>query len=122
FSSRRRHTRSKRDWSSDVCSSDLSDTAVRAGGRQEDLCFRVVFGKDSRGQPLWNRVVQRDGLVKVRVGHDIEDWREGFIVHDVGLLRHAHYGGLDVEGLPGGIHQAGLATDECITALFLGGL
>src|SRR5699024_9053095 len=28
FSSRRRHTRSKRDWSSDVCSSDLAD-----GGR-----------------------------------------------------------------------------------------
>src|SRR5437868_13009285 len=25
FSSRRRHTRSKRDWSSDVCSSDLKD-------------------------------------------------------------------------------------------------
>src|SRR5699024_11432262 len=25
FSSRRRHTRSKRDWSSDVCSSDLFD-------------------------------------------------------------------------------------------------
>src|SRR5699024_11773788 len=25
FSSRRRHTRSKRDWSSDVCSSDLLD-------------------------------------------------------------------------------------------------
>src|SRR5699024_11991142 len=25
FSSRRRHTRSKRDWSSDVCSSDLAD-------------------------------------------------------------------------------------------------
>src|SRR5699024_11786672 len=26
FSSRRRHTRSKRDWSSDVCSSDLTPT------------------------------------------------------------------------------------------------
>src|SRR5699024_11861760 len=26
FSSRRRHTRSKRDWSSDVCSSDLEGT------------------------------------------------------------------------------------------------
>src|SRR5699024_11669892 len=26
FSSRRRHTRSKRDWSSDVCSSDLEVT------------------------------------------------------------------------------------------------
>src|SRR5207249_7892348 len=33
-SSRRRHTRSKRDWSSDVCSSDL--------GRQE-LCSRFLF-------------------------------------------------------------------------------
>src|SRR5207249_8009901 len=28
FSSRRRHTRSKRDWSSDVCSSDLDDWGV----------------------------------------------------------------------------------------------
>src|SRR5699024_9690555 len=27
FSSRRRHTRSKRDWSSDVCSSDLTSTS-----------------------------------------------------------------------------------------------
>src|SRR5699024_11286722 len=30
FSSRRRHTRSKRDWSSDVCSSDL-DAALVSG-------------------------------------------------------------------------------------------
>src|SRR2546429_2251252 len=28
FSSRRRHTRCSRDWSSDVCSSDLSPTAL----------------------------------------------------------------------------------------------
>src|SRR5699024_12108510 len=28
FSSRRRHTRSKRDWSSDVCSSDLSKESI----------------------------------------------------------------------------------------------
>src|SRR5437868_15539219 len=31
FSSRRRHTRSKRDWSSDVCSSDLTSYAGCAG-------------------------------------------------------------------------------------------
>src|SRR5206468_4762087 len=34
FSSRRRHTRSDRDWSSDVCSSDLvvrADEKLRAG-------------------------------------------------------------------------------------------
>src|SRR2546429_8828831 len=30
FSSRRRHTRCSRDWSSDVCSSDLTDTFGRA--------------------------------------------------------------------------------------------
>src|SRR2546428_1320974 len=29
FSSRRRHTRSDRDWSSDVCSSDLSQTLMQ---------------------------------------------------------------------------------------------
>src|SRR5699024_11818824 len=29
FSSRRRHTRSKRDWSSDVCSSDLLDEGCK---------------------------------------------------------------------------------------------
>src|SRR5699024_12044914 len=28
FSSRRRHTRSKRDWSSDVCSSDLNEIST----------------------------------------------------------------------------------------------
>src|SRR5437868_12691308 len=32
FSSRRRHTRSKRDWSSDVCSSDLIEE-LRGGPR-----------------------------------------------------------------------------------------
>src|SRR3989440_8824111 len=31
FSSRRRHTRSDRDWSSDVCSSDLTSSNVMAG-------------------------------------------------------------------------------------------
>src|SRR6266496_958062 len=33
FSSRRRHTRSLRDWSSDVCSSDLADPRHDAAGR-----------------------------------------------------------------------------------------
>src|SRR5699024_11863524 len=33
FSSRRRHTRSKRDWSSDVCSSDLDQAGLWTDGR-----------------------------------------------------------------------------------------
>src|SRR5207249_9310345 len=36
FSSRRRHTRSKRDWSSDVCSSDLTSVAVPASALPGD--------------------------------------------------------------------------------------
>src|SRR5699024_11706898 len=55
FSSRRRHTRSKRDWSSDVCSSDL-----KFGGTTGQLLVRtpasLAFGllrqgASSRGEP-----------------------------------------------------------------------
>src|SRR5207249_7317786 len=38
FSSRRRHTRSKRDWSSDVCSSDLSMFRSRTAVRPCLIC------------------------------------------------------------------------------------
>src|SRR5204863_5131221 len=43
FSSRRRHTRSLRDWSSDVCSSDLKKTGAFALGFSADLARRPVF-------------------------------------------------------------------------------
>src|SRR5699024_12185305 len=50
FSSRRRHTRSKRDWSSDVCSSDLHvvtgkeglDDGGTGGGRADTVPFQTV--------------------------------------------------------------------------------
>src|SRR5207249_7594152 len=42
FSSRRRHTRSKRDWSSDVCSSDLTFPANRG------TCFRSKANPNER--------------------------------------------------------------------------
>src|SRR5215469_17571444 len=38
FSSRRRHTRSLRDWSSDVCSSDLSIEPVGVNCSGPDRC------------------------------------------------------------------------------------
>src|SRR5699024_11971081 len=43
FSSRRRHTRSKRDWSSDVCSSDLvlEVRARRVGGSNYQVPMEV---------------------------------------------------------------------------------
>src|SRR5207249_12333548 len=58
FSSRRRHTRSKRDWSSDVCSSDLRVGSFRfhpwlhlvatshfSGARGQELAARTQFTK-----------------------------------------------------------------------------
>src|SRR2546422_5009968 len=56
FSSRRRHTRCSRDWSSDVCSSDLpSDTVRFTVGRFEvqpnspnTVCGRALFTIDFR--------------------------------------------------------------------------
>src|SRR3989440_5335835 len=46
FSSRRRHTRSDRDWSSDVCSSDLA-AAYYAGHR--DASVRIVDSIEQLG-------------------------------------------------------------------------
>src|SRR3989440_8006693 len=58
FSSRRRHTRSDRDWSSDVCSSDLQPPAV-GGGRVyitdsnlDDLFLKAL--DPSTGATLWS--------------------------------------------------------------------
>src|SRR5207249_3358690 len=50
FSSRRRHTRSKRDWSSDVCSSDLALRLVPAA--PEDGLIPVIMGSDLTVKPL----------------------------------------------------------------------
>src|SRR5207253_4620447 len=46
FSSRRRHTRWPRDWSSDVCSSDLwenSTDPARFNEVEENIAFRLNF-------------------------------------------------------------------------------
>src|SRR2546429_43098 len=44
FSSRRRHTRCSRDWSSDVCSSDLGGRRIllEAGLEGDELSFIIV--------------------------------------------------------------------------------
>src|SRR5207249_5281080 len=53
FSSRRRHTMSKRDWSSDVCSSDLlwmAGGGVKPGmvyGETDELGYGITEGKVS---------------------------------------------------------------------------
>src|SRR5699024_12156070 len=70
FSSRRRHTRSKRDWSSDVCSSDLS-------------FFPHHFDPKNRKSPLDSQLCSGDPLISVlhkfrseerRVGKECRYW------------------------------------------------
>src|SRR5437867_6120196 len=47
FSSRRRHTRSYGDWSSDVCSSDLlGDDARQVGNLDGETTGLEIWGKD----------------------------------------------------------------------------
>src|SRR5712675_2253790 len=67
FSSRRRHTRCSRDWSSDVCSSDLgarshADPAPGAGRRGTPEGVGVVRDRRERARGRWAvRFVLRRG-------------------------------------------------------------
>src|SRR5687768_18039457 len=54
FSSRRRHTRCSRDWSSDVCSSDLEGTYD--GGREKApaaICRKVANTPEHEVIEIW---------------------------------------------------------------------
>src|SRR5687768_17663032 len=48
FSSRRRHTRCSRDWSSDVCSSDLGRAREIAGGQEDVIIIRSLRERGRR--------------------------------------------------------------------------
>src|SRR5256886_11452661 len=58
FSSRRRHTRFDCDWSSDVCSSDLSNLSVAADWANHTLQIKQCTWSDSignfSGRASWN--------------------------------------------------------------------
>src|SRR5438874_4399127 len=58
FSSRRRHTRSLRDWSSDVCSSDLGMARRDDQGRRR-IVVEKPFGTDLKSATELNLVLQR---------------------------------------------------------------
>src|SRR5215813_14275901 len=60
FSSRRRHTRCGRDWSSDVCSSDLADALVMARSHRGPLHMLVtdVVMPGMNGRTLADRLLE----------------------------------------------------------------
>src|SRR5438132_7950993 len=73
FSSRRRHTRSLYDWSSDVCSSDLAPHAPHAPHAFDvqavvmDVPTRVCLGAAAR---QWRLRQQREKAAHAKAGSD----------------------------------------------------
>src|SRR5206468_6027568 len=69
-SSRRRHTRSDRDWSSDVCSSDLFKRTVPRPARAQHVLDGPTVPprhESARGPPRGSaRLAPGQGLVQVR--------------------------------------------------------
>src|SRR3989442_4815589 len=73
FSCRRRHTRCGRDWSSDVCSSDL---LIERGGSPERLELLVV-GLVLAAEALELLVLGRQSLDEGLLVHARPPWVEG---------------------------------------------
>src|SRR5207249_11038160 len=70
FSSRRRHTRSKRDWSSDVCSSDLTRPKWRE--LDDEVLRRATIYVESReGAPKESGDMMAAGKEPVEIGEVI---------------------------------------------------
>src|SRR5690606_40876518 len=81
FSSRRRHTRFSRDWSSDVCSSDLHGCGDRVSQRSDRRAemtshLRVLDGRSQRARHL----VPGAGEHSKGVADIVLGW--GFLVRD----------------------------------------
>src|SRR5437870_2333047 len=72
FSSRRRHTRWPRDWSSDVCSSDLfANSHANAGRKENGECRRQTGG--AAGQAPQNHSGTNDDPARESIGEQTEN-------------------------------------------------
>src|SRR5437868_15202599 len=89
FSSRRRHTRSKRDWSSDVCSSDLFLRTIRVLSRP---ARRARSGPSARNEEI-GRASCRERVEVSVVGGALKEE----ILASVVLRREDSVGGDDLE-------------------------
>src|SRR5207253_4418038 len=83
FSSRRRHTRWPRDWSSDVCSSDLRHLRLWRVGRDADAHLATLFdpkrtvGAVLQAAPLVDRTGGRPGVPEHGA---VAEQRESYLV------------------------------------------
>src|SRR3712207_3286453 len=113
FSSRRRHTRYWRDWSSDVCSSDLEVLRVHVGQREGDepcpVLLWTVYGDALDPREPAIRVLAEPPLVLPYVVHPklFQVVHGGAQAHG---LRDVHRPGLESVGqiVPGGVLEMDL--------------
>src|SRR5690349_23225064 len=80
FSSRRRHTRSLRDWSSDVCSSDLWQNVVVTQGKVPEVLAeaapdRIAFLHIDMNDAEAELGALRTRSEERRVGKECRSWR-----------------------------------------------
>src|SRR5699024_143404 len=73
FSSRRRHTRSKRDWSSDVCSSDLSYSRA-------DTCHNNYFSFKFWIKVHYSTIFQSSANTSQEVGINCDKAGSSFVL------------------------------------------
>src|SRR5690349_24973235 len=79
FSSRRRHTRSLRDWSSDVCSSDLiAPHRLLAGSTVADFGDRgiIVVAREIADEKALVRAFRQIGRASCRKGCRYRGWAD----------------------------------------------
>ena len=76
FSSRRRHTRLVRDWSSDVCSSDLSRCDHRSGLRQ--TAAQTGPGPGAAGLLERSSIIAPPAPWPISGGHHHIEWRSDY--------------------------------------------
>src|SRR5207249_7646904 len=74
FSSRRRHTRSKRDWSSDVCSSDLLSTDRRTEAQAGGIPLLYSLTKNTATRQLKARCDLQQGYACSQYSREAQLW------------------------------------------------
>src|SRR2546429_6313512 len=63
FSSRRRHTRCSRDWSSDVCSSDLAAVGPEHAWLRDQGRVEYTYATDDQALQAFMRLAQLEGII-----------------------------------------------------------
>src|SRR5699024_11253999 len=111
--SRRRHTRSKRDWSSDVCSSDLRARSVRRAAAPRAITSNAeasgrrrpsgrLMGKNGRvntaptstrrpGRPGYDRETLLDTIIEVFTTHGYDAASLDMLARRLGISKAALY-------------------------------